>query len=272
MVFANSKVNMATLGGSIFVRNAIKYDYCILEAIQSLMPVCDQVSILECGSDDGTKKLLQDFVKRHSGRRCRIILNCDAHFDCADDYSRLAILANLAKSYLSTDWHFMLQADEILHENSYKSIYDIINFSELHESYHCRRINFYRSPAWRVRYDIPTSDKPCNDHPIRLARIHLDAIGDAESIENVHDTDALVNLLSIHHYGFIRKDVEQINKASDMLKWFFGEAREDERIEAMKNDGKWNWQNITDESKLTAFTGTHPKAIRAWLSERWQSW
>jgi len=264
---------MATLGGSIFVRNAIKYDYCITEAIQSLMPVCNQISILECGSDDGTKELLQKFVRNHNRRRCRIILNCDAHFDCASGYTRLAILANLAKSYLSTDWHFMIQADEVLHENSHKSIFDIINFADQFESYHCRRINFYRSPIWRVKYDIPTSDKPCNDHPIRLARIHLDAIGDAESIENVHDTDSLTDLINIHHYGFIRKGPEQIQKASDMLQWFFGDPIIDDRIEAMKKDGKWDWNSITDISKLTEFSGTHPKAIRSWLYERWgDSW
>ena len=51
-----------TLGGSLFVRNAIQYDYCVEEAIESLAACCDEVFVLDCQSDDGTTEKLGDWI------------------------------------------------------------------------------------------------------------------------------------------------------------------------------------------------------------------
>src|SRR5208282_5743966 len=105
---------MPSLGGSIFVRNAIKYDYCVEASILSILPVCDPVVVLDCQSDDGTTELLRDLASKHP----QIQLTENVLWECAPNYQRLSMLANQAIAKLNTDWHFMIQADEVLHENS----------------------------------------------------------------------------------------------------------------------------------------------------------
>jgi hypothetical protein len=42
------------ISGFTFVRNAIKYDYPIVEAVRSILPLCDEVVVAVGDSDDDT--------------------------------------------------------------------------------------------------------------------------------------------------------------------------------------------------------------------------
>jgi hypothetical protein len=42
--------------GFTFIRNALKYDYPILEAIQSILPICDAFVVAVGNSDDDRLK------------------------------------------------------------------------------------------------------------------------------------------------------------------------------------------------------------------------
>ncbi|MCS7085789.1 MAG: glycosyltransferase family 2 protein, partial [Bacteroidia bacterium] len=42
-----------TVGGFTIVRNAVKYDYPFIEAIRSILPICDQMIVAVGDSDDG---------------------------------------------------------------------------------------------------------------------------------------------------------------------------------------------------------------------------
>jgi len=46
------------VAGFTFIRNAIKYDYPIVEAIKSILPLCDYVVVAIGDSDDRTEELL----------------------------------------------------------------------------------------------------------------------------------------------------------------------------------------------------------------------
>ena len=50
------------VSGFTFVRNAIKYDYPIVEAIQSILPLCDEVIVAVGNSDDGTLDLILSLI------------------------------------------------------------------------------------------------------------------------------------------------------------------------------------------------------------------
>lgn len=259
---------MHKLGGSIFVRNAIQYDYCVIEAVQSLIPVCDHVVVMDCQSGDGTKELL----KKSFAHNRKVTVASDAYWNCAVDNTRLAILANVAKSLLDCQWHFMLQADEILHERSYETIKRLVKL-ELKSAYHCRRINFYGNPRQHVRFDIPLNEKPCDDHPVRLGRACLDAMGDGESIDNTVDaTEQFTDIIVIHHYGFVRRPLALVDKTVDAFKWFFGGDNIDTRFNRMQDDREYRWTEIMRPDQMTPFTGQHPKVIRPWLNERWEQW
>ena len=91
------------LGGSIFTHNVVRHDYCIKEALHSLLAVCDEVVVIDAESDDGTIDLLKEIeslspkLKVHTGFR----------WECQraghPGYDRLAVLANQAKDLLSPE-------------------------------------------------------------------------------------------------------------------------------------------------------------------------
>ena len=47
------------VSGFTFVRNAIKFDYPIVEAISSILPICDEFVVAVGKSEDGTLELVK---------------------------------------------------------------------------------------------------------------------------------------------------------------------------------------------------------------------
>ena len=48
------------VSGFTFIRNAIKYDYPIVEAIKSILPICDEFIIAIGNSEDETLQLIKN--------------------------------------------------------------------------------------------------------------------------------------------------------------------------------------------------------------------
>lgn len=223
-----------TLGGSLFIRNAVRFGYCVIEALESLYELCDEISVLECGSDDGTDHLLREWIYSKLGGK-KIHAEFGHKWEVGEKYDRLAILANVARSKLTTDWHFMLQADEVVHESSFPVIRQLIELGP--NAYFCRRFNLFTSPDVHVRLD--SKKKPCGDIVCRLARIRFQVVGDAESI-GVEEgrNDENIGRILIFHYGYVREGAKHIAKAIDMQSWFFGPGSQpDQRIVKMRDEG-----------------------------------
>lgn len=254
---------MPTLGGSVFVRNAVKYDYCIAEAIESLSECCDKVAVLEVESEDGTLELLQDTASRLSN----VEVHQGGEWECADNYLRLSILANLAKSRLDTDWHFMLQADEVIHEDSFSYIRQAIE-SKQFESYTVRRFNLYMDFDHCVRLD--SAKKPVSDTIVRLAKLKYEAYSDAESLAGGNCNGSFVDKIVIFHYGFVRDRRVMVDKVIDMQRWFHGShATPDSRVMKMKQEGReFKATEIMEPKEFMRVPMGHPKFARQWVADR----
>ena len=48
------------VSGFSFIRNAIKYDYPVVEALTSILPLCDEVVVAVGKSDDETLALVKN--------------------------------------------------------------------------------------------------------------------------------------------------------------------------------------------------------------------
>jgi hypothetical protein len=101
------------VSGFTFVRNAIKYDYPVVEAIQSILPICDEVVVAVGNSEDDTLGLIRSI----DSPKIRIIETV------WDDTLRqggrvLAEETNKAFAAISpeSDWAFYIQGDEVVHE------------------------------------------------------------------------------------------------------------------------------------------------------------
>ncbi len=100
------------VSGFTIVRNAILYDYPVVESIRSLLPLVDEMIVAVGSSCDATRQLIEDL----DSSKIRII---DTVWDEQQRQGGtvLAEQTNLALQYCQGDWGFYLQADEVLHEN-----------------------------------------------------------------------------------------------------------------------------------------------------------
>jgi len=261
---------MPSLGGSIFAHNAVKFDYCLKEAIASLCYVCDEVVVLDAQSDDETLDLMHACKEQHPNLR----VAAGAQWECAQNYERLSILANQAKQLLNTDWHFMLQADEVVHEDSRLEIKKAVNIAQKYgyESFQCRRINLFGDMNHYLRFDLPQDRKPCSDIVNRLGLKHWNAVGDAESLGVSGDTCCTnrVDGIQIWHYGLVRDSQIMCDKVISMQSWFHGKgATPDQRVVECKNTtGKFDWTKFKERSDITRITWNHPKFSKEWAEAR----
>ena len=101
------------------VRNAVLYDYPIIESIQSILPIVDEYVVAVGKSDDDTLPLIQQI----GSDKLKIIET--VWDDSLREGGRvLAVETNKAFAAVSakSDWCFYLQGDEVVHEKDHQSI------------------------------------------------------------------------------------------------------------------------------------------------------
>jgi glycosyltransferase involved in cell wall biosynthesis len=94
--------------GFSFIKNAIKYQYPIVEALQSILPLCDEVVVAVGDSDDGTRELVAGI----DPQKIRII---DTVWDDSLREGGRVLAVETEKAFRAiapdTDWCFYIQGD-----------------------------------------------------------------------------------------------------------------------------------------------------------------
>ena len=105
--------------GFTFIRNAVRFDYPVVEAITSVLPLCDEFIVLVGNSDDGTKSLIENIASDKIK-----IFNSQWDDSLREGGRVLAEETNKALQIISYDttWCFYIQGDEVLHEKDIPSI------------------------------------------------------------------------------------------------------------------------------------------------------
>lgn len=246
------------LGVSLFVRNAIEYDYCVGAAIESVLPVVDQVVVVDCSSDDGTREILIDAY--HFNPKVKLIT--DVKWEVGVKYDRLRIHAEYAKNQLDTDWHFMIQADEVLHENSYDELRRLAQGEK--RSYLINRYNLWQDIDKYISFKSP--HKPCGDVICRLAPTEYPIIGDAENIQGHNMGKSNINLI---HYGFMRDNL--VKKCYDMQQWFWGcdaSMVDQNIIKHLEAGEELDYSAYGQTNHLLDLPFNHPNVVQSWVSEK----
>lgn len=215
-----------TLGGTLFAYNAISQDYCLTEAVGSLKALCDEVVILDAGSTDGTPELIKSFADD----KTKIICLPNEVWESQKGKTKLAFFTNLAIEALTTEWNINLQADEVIHENSFNAIREAIEQPNA-ESFWNWRINLWGNSQYYL--DVPDARKPVGDCIIRLAKTKYLSIDDAQSIDAQPANPDYFERIRIYHMGFVRNKFIHTKKIEHMLTKVFLFGENDPMIEAM---------------------------------------
>lgn len=99
--------------GFTIVKNAVKFDYPVVEAILSILPVCDKFIVAVGDCNDGTKELIESI----NTDKIEII---DTVWDPKLKEGGRVLSSETNKAFdaipLDYDWCFYIQGDEVVHE------------------------------------------------------------------------------------------------------------------------------------------------------------
>ncbi len=150
--------------GFSFIKNAVKYDFPIVEAITSILPICDEFVIAVGKSDDDTLGLIRSI----GSPKIRIV---ETVWDetLREGGRVLADETNKAYNAISadTDWCFYIQGDEVFHENDLTKIKDAMQLyrdDKTVEGLVFNHINFFGS------YDFIADSRHWQKKEVRVVR------------------------------------------------------------------------------------------------------
>ena len=100
--------------GFSFIRNAVKNDYPVVQAILSILPICDEFVIALGNSEDNTQELIESIASP----KIKIIHTI---WDESIREGGKTFAQETDKAYAAiskdTDWAFYVKGDECVHEN-----------------------------------------------------------------------------------------------------------------------------------------------------------
>lgn len=248
-----------TLTGITFIRDGERYDYCYRETIKCLSEFWDEVIVVECGSTDGT---IKGFSGIYIDKPNVSIVSLPAiMWEMTKGKEKLNYFQNIAAGLVQTDYQFLLQCDEILHENSYGAVREAMELG--HEGYLCRRYNYWGDTNDKILC-VDNDRHPCSPVVIRLAKRGYLSYDDGENIGAQAD-DSLINKIRIHHVGFIRKKEIMKSKVIMMQEEVFG-VNHDSKLDGSEIFHPERW--FGPDTDLMPVPEPHPKVIQDWIKNR----
>lgn len=208
------------IAGFTFIRNAVRNDYSIVEAITSILPICDEFVIAHGNSDDSTLELLQSI----NSPKIKIIQTV------WDDSLReggqvFALETDKAYAAISpdTDWAFYIQGDECVHEKYLpvikKAMEDSLTDNRV-EGLLFKYLHFYGS------YDFFASSRRWYRREIRAVKFHpgVRSYRDAQGFRK-NGQKLKVKLIDayIYHYGWVKQPKGLKNKVTNFNKFYHNE-------------------------------------------------
>ncbi|WP_410220520.1 glycosyltransferase family 2 protein [Pedobacter sp.] len=241
------------VAGFTFIRNAVKNDYPVVEAITSILPICDEFIVAHGNSDDDTLKL----IKQIGSDKIRIIQTVWDD-DLREGGRTFAQETDKAFNAISADadWAFYIQADECVHEKylpvikkemelclndqriegllfNYKHFYGSYDFFAQSRRWYRREIRVIRNIKGMHSYRDAQGFR-FNDRKIRVK--HIDAY--------------------IYHYGWVKPPKGLNQKVRNFNKFY---TQNDQWIDNTYPEATDFDYGNADE--LFKFTGSHPSVF-----------
>ena len=249
------------VSGFSFIKNAVSFDYPVVESIRSVLPLCDEFVIAAGDSTDGTRRLIENI----NDSRIKIV---DTVWDENLRTGGKVLAAETNKAFeaiaRNSDWGFYIQGDEVIHEKYLDTVKEAMQkykddkrvdgllFKYLHfwGSFEYTGVSsrWYRNEIRVVRND-------------RNIYSYMDAQGfrkgDNEKL-NVKPLDAY-----IYHYGWVREPKAMQNKAISVGKYWSEQGYNEQKVKFDANDFDYGKIDV-----LEKFTGTHPAVMRERLARK----
>jgi hypothetical protein len=250
------------VSGFTFIRNAVKNDYPIVQAITSILALCDEFIVVVGNSEDATRKLIEDI----DSPKIKII---DSIWDDSLKAGGQVFAVETDKAFAAispdSDWAFYIQGDEVVHEKYHavirKEMALNLNTPQV-EGLLFKYIHFYGS------YDYLGDSRRWYRREIRLLKNikGIRSYRDAQGFR-LNGRKIQVKLIDayVYHYGWAKPPQGLNNKIRNFNTFY--------------HDDQWNAQHMpqtyefdySNADRLVKFTGTHPLVMqKRILATGWQ--
>lgn len=242
------------VAGFTFIKNAIQFDYPVVEAIRSILPLCDEMVVAVGDSSDGTRELIASIPSE----KIRII---DTVWDTALQREG-AVLADETNKALDAitgnpDWCFYIQGDEVLHEQYLDTVKQgMLQWKDNPEvdGLLFKYKHFYGS------FDYVAASSKWYRNEIRIIRPGRDIYSyrDAQGFRKGNDQKLKVKALDayIYHYGWVRPPKTMMDKTRNFGYYWGGDNVTEEYIKLYSGDFDYSQIDM-----LEKFAGTHPAVM-----------
>jgi hypothetical protein len=250
------------VAGFTFIRNAVKNDYPVVEAITSILSLCDEFVVALGNSDDNTEELIRGI----NSPKIKII-HTTWDESLREGGSVFAAETDKAFAAISpdADWAFYIQGDEVVHEK-YLPVIKLEMEANLAnaavEGLLFKYLHFYGS------YDYYAHSRRWYRREIRILRNNknIHAYRDAQGFRwanrkiNVKLIDAY-----IYHYGWVKPPKGLESKLRNFNQFYHDDSW---MAENLPETFEFDFKNA---DRLLAFTNTHPAVMhRRIKAQNWK--
>ena len=249
------------VSGFSFIKNAVIYDYPIVEAISSILPICDEFIVAVGESDDATMEL----IKGIDPNKIRII-NTQWDESLRKGGRVLAVETDKAFKGISmdSDWAFYIQGDEVVHEKYLSTIYDAMSryrdAADI-DGLLFKYLHFYGS------YDYVGTSSRWYNHEVRVIRNNKNIFSykDAQGFRKGDNEKLIVYPVEayIYHYGWAKEPKAMQRKQENWNKYYHDDAWVEKNV--LKAE---EFDYNKDVGEIMPFSGEHPEVIKKRVAEK----
>ncbi len=237
------------ISGFTFIRNALKLDYPIKEAILSILPLCDEIIVAVGNSDDETRQ----YIESIGDSKIKII---DTTWDDSLRKGGVVLAKETDKAMAAlnpkADWCVYVQGDECYHEQDFEAIRKAMlqyKDDKTVEGLLFKYNHFYGS------YDFLADSRSWYRQEIRIVKngIGVSSWKDAQGFRiNGRKLNVKAVNASIYHYGWVRPPQFMMAKNVEASKYWHSDDYIQEKFDPEKD---FDYSGI---DSVKRFEGTHP--------------
>lgn len=244
--------------GFTFIKNAVKYDYPIVEAIKSILLLCDEVVVAVGKSEDNTLELVSSIHPEKVK-----ILETTWNESLREGGLVLAEETNKAFDAIDADadWCFYIQGDEVFHEKYLDNVKNALlqyKDDERVEGLLFKYRHFYGS------YDYTGDSRKWYRHEVRIIKNdkNIRSYKDAQGFrKNGKKLKVKAVEAYIHHYGWVKHPQQQQLKLQNFNKLWHSDQWISRNVPSVD---EFDYSQI---DSLELFTGEHPKVFQERINQ-----
>ncbi len=263
------------VAGFSFIRNALLYDYPVVEAIRSILPLCDYLVVAVGQSEDDTLAL----VRSINDPRLHIV---ETQWDDSLRAGGRVLAVETDKAFQAIpndyDWCVYIQADECVHEDDFPAIRTAMQ-QYLHDSDTDGLLLHYRH--FYGSYDFVGASRRWYRREVRIVRNNkrIGSYRDAQGfrlgttpttlpIESGSTAPPLLGGLGgaklrvrlipahIYHYGWVKHPAAQQRKQQNFNRLWHDDDAAKQRV------GHQDIYDYNGTEPLQRYTSTHPAVMQ----------